>query len=140
VNPGRELDALIAEKVMGLEICKCDHEALYRKHMQDLEDRRKDPYQIHHDYGYFSHDSDKKCNICTKLYIPVVNYSTNIATAWEVVEKLGNIEIRTYFKCEPKMVEVLLPVRKDKPLLFTVGKTAPHAICLAALKAVGVEI
>lgn len=120
MNPGRDLDALVAEKVMGWSELKT---GLIVETGWDL-------------YGKDSTgDGD--------FLVP--EYSTDIAAAWDITEKMRHI------KC-----------KQDKFATFTVmqteegywagytwhevsyddasGHTAPHAICLAALKAVGVEV
>jgi hypothetical protein len=76
-------------------------------------------------------------------------YSTDIAAAWEVVEKLKTL--RDDLKIElssgsehPNEWEVAVSWYEQPedgihgPFYFT-APTAPHAICLAALKAVGAE-
>lgn len=116
MKPGRELDALIAEMVMGFE-----------------------PWPVQ--------DPMWECKAFKARYVPYGQaakpceppaYSTDIAAAWKVVEK------------------VLFPSRmfdfeiwntngvRDWGASFNVGcgvvkaagESAPHAICLAALKAV----
>lgn len=100
MNAGRELDALIAEKVMGwyLDSTKEYH----RKHIHSL-----------------GHNA----------LAPVPNFSTDIAAAWEVVEKFqGSFKV---FKPFGGQWEV------ECTNGFSKADTAAHAICLAALKAVG---
>lgn len=99
MKAGRELDALIAEKVMGLktppnERCSCTNsEWLCRKH------------------GTFP------------------RYSTSIADAWEVVEKLGDKDFRVEKDYDFEFWICILGNRRREVR----GTTAPHAICLAAL-------
>lgn len=73
LKPGRELDALIAEKVMGISVsrvCACfNHSGIYETWEND-----KEP-------------------------IPIKNYSTNIADACLVLEMLGLAEIAPYEIC-----------------------------------------
>lgn len=105
MNPGRELDALVAKHVFGLGQHKlpedgpqAEFESIVRRNRYEIED-------------------------CPA-------YSTDIAAAWEVVElmanRTGEFELRFlsgwsagFGKCP-----------SDAP-------SAPHAICLAALRAVG---
>lgn len=105
MKPGQELDALIAEKVMGLKV----------------------------NYEFYT-CSDLCDNYDEMGYIPA--YSTDIASAWEVVEKLlklHSVEFSyVHFNSEWN-VDI-----DDK--IYVAADTAPHAICLAALKAVGVGI
>lgn len=108
----RQLDALIAEHVMGwtkisLEKTISGEEKIYGK----------PPDQQGMD-----------------LVIP--EYSTDIAAAWEVVEKLRSmgkdIELRGHAPYEPDNWQVVV---NDE--FYTEGP-APLAICLAALKAKGI--
>lgn len=75
-----------------------------------------------------------QCMIGAVTFTP----STNIAHAWEVVEKLKtthSIDIWTYEGEEPGyQVDI---TGWDIPYISEHAPTAPHAICLAALKAVG---
>lgn len=111
MNPGRELDALVAEKVMGIAIPE-GADTQYLETCMDL------PY-----------------------------YSTDIAAAWEVVEKLFqsgfDLYLETFKDDEDKpqcRVSFQAIDNQDKGSGPIYADTAPHAICLAALKAVGVEI
>jgi hypothetical protein len=124
LSPGRELDALIAEKVMGLkpkfQVPQLYLNQLYLTQFDTLE--QVEQFRI--TPGFAEQIEPKR-------------YSTDISAAWEVVQKLGNAEIRTYFISEPKFVEVGIYNKSEKEWHYELGETAPHAICLAALKAVG---
>ena len=99
MEAGRELDTLVAEKVMGLNV---------------------DRSMMHNGPSYFDPPA----------------YSTDIAAAWLVVEKLRethDVELRGYQPYEPNNWQVVVDSE-----FYTEG-TAPHAICLAALKAVGAD-
>jgi hypothetical protein len=111
VKEGRELDALVAEKVMGETVFP--------------------------DYGEFNARGVKP-------------YSTDIAAAWQVVEKLGLFsrgfkwrEIETLgalLQHNPRTDRWAVIVRYydgDADVAADNCDTAPHAICLAALKAIG---
>lgn len=70
-------------------------------------------------------------------------YSTDIAVAWLVVEKMisddNEFELTTYFPC----TQLVFWCRFSADMNFDhIGEadTAPHAICLAALKAKGIEV
>lgn len=127
MQPGRELDALVAEKVMG-----------WRK--------------ISHPYPY-SDLTWINSEGATARPGGIPQYSTDIAAAWVVVEHLKNSlngnewtgEFNLFFNgCEyecwwsfsRKTEEGLYETSKEAG----VAETAPHAICLAALGAVGVNI
>lgn len=102
MNAGRELDALVANKVTG-----------------------------------FTPTSTTNCRYD---YPP---YSTDIAAAWEVVEKMGG-EVGSPgdgpYQRKDKWAAFIPCPGKDNGGKWGYGDTAPHAICLAALKAVGVEV
>ena len=107
MKPGRELDALVAEKVMG---CRVQKTTLGLCELGTGEERVYRDARIPH-------------------------YSTDIASVWGVVEKFA----------PEAMVLNRYPtgnfaVRFDHNGHWwsDVCDTAPHAICLAALKAVGV--
>jgi hypothetical protein len=110
LNPGRELDALVAEKVMGRR---------FTRHLCE-------PGTPPHEWV----DSD------------VPEYSTDIAAAWGVVEKLrehfAGVEVMALTKtnANPNYFEAKLWANTWVHS-FAEAPTAPHAICLAALKAVG---
>lgn len=87
----REIDALVAEHVMGLKEVR----------------------------GYTS--------------IPC--YSTDISAAWDVVEKLG-----CYVEYWPGYGASMKSSGRDSPDFLGKAKTAPLAICLAALKLKGIDI
>jgi len=91
MKPGRELDTLVAEKVMGLNHDKLD--------------------------GYPAY------------------YSTDIAAAWEVVEKLIPDCFLTLQWIEGWEVSHFEPGPYGGHMHLAHGDSAPHAICLAALKA-----
>jgi hypothetical protein len=108
------LDALVAVKVMGWT---CDP-----------------------DLGWYSPDG-----YFTGQPFPPL-YSSNIEAAWEVVEKLdllGPKNIRQYgrvcyYLSHPE--DKRWQIGDDRDMSWTVeAETAPHVICLAALKAVGYE-
>lgn len=103
MKAGRELDALIAEKVMDGKRCPNCTDGLP-------------------ECGFHPH------------------YSTDIAAAWEVVGKLKDSHPRFMLM----RYEMTFGARKFESCFDTMPQqpgdlcdTAPHAICLAALKAVG---
>jgi hypothetical protein len=128
VKPSRELDALVAEKVMGLEwaafYTSSAYGAWYSK--TNLGPRTKEKGQLPRP------DFDS---------LPA--YSNDISAAWEVVEKIapacdGEFRLERdesgQWECEIgyHVADACYP-------RIAKGETAPHAICLAALKAVGHE-
>lgn len=119
----REIDALVAEKVMGwMPFPLADGEVME---------------------GYYY-------NGITTWPTPAPNYSTNIADAWQVVEMLSDeyeydhVTISSSNKVWYCDIVKNLPANEDGELDSDVwdhtASTAPMAICLAALKAMGVEI
>jgi len=110
MKAGRELDALVAEKVMGM-----------LKYIQG-------DITIFENEEYLWRDWE------------VPYFSDDIAAAWQVVEKMRekyviNIEI----DCENTWVELWRDSTDEpyKQVADEYGDTAPLAICLAALRAVG---
>jgi hypothetical protein len=108
MSPGRELDALVAEKVMGVSTEIVERGLSYE---------------------------ESKCitvRACSSRFLP--HYSTNIAAAWEVVSEMAD---KGYlYALSPGVCNFCLLGTNT----WTRGEgSAPHAICLAALKAVGHE-
>ena len=122
----RELDALVAEKVMGWTLHKI-------------------PHLVEGQYGYIS--GVIHSYIGNRLIAPW-SPSTDIAAAWQVVEKLRGRE-ETWFEVgsgSPKSnsqwyAQASTFVPGGEWRTFTVRDAiAPRAICLAALKAVGAAL
>lgn len=68
-------------------------------------------------------------------------YSTDISAAWQVVEKLGMVTIENATPHGPWSVGFTAHDCEGEPHWVHVeADTAPLAICLAALKACGVEV
>jgi len=106
----REINWFVAEKVMNW-------------HVWENEDGE---LMVTKGYGCYSH--------CP-------SFSTNIADAWPIVEKL-KIAVIPQAGEPPKNMKYLAEIDR-RPLggyYEAFAETAPLAICLAALKAVGVEV
>lgn len=122
MKAGRELDALIAEKVMGWKVVPGQYKHIVPPNAQ-LERSTFCEY------------------VTSSLSVPAMKlptYSTDIRAAWEIVEKLCPQEDEFQLKRFNK---------KEWDCNFSYfmetscqADTAPHAICLAALKAVGYEV
>lgn len=121
LNPGPELDALIAEKVMGLEPWP----------IQIFSQKAFTAPRLHP--GQFARPCESP------------SYSTDIAAAWKVVEKvdLFGYHVVPGWESYGPVYRTLCKVKgewmisDDRSLGWEVrAPTAPHAICLAALKAV----
>ena len=121
MKPGRELDALVAKKVMGW-------------------DGFSGIIETSPEVGFSTEEIDELVKT-GKLRFRPPEYSTDIAAAWQVVEKMQRenhdfaIHI-TSCRDEDNQWQPHFNISVTRTLL-TGSKTAPHAICLAALKAVG---
>jgi hypothetical protein len=133
MNAGRELDALIAKKVM------------------DWEDNWEKPNGRAFPDMWGTMDFDKNGPIRVPNF-PC--YSDDIASAWEVVEKMrtfsdtlsyafvlqDNSEHRGKGEWLARFDQYEATTDDLTTVEWWSGATAPLAICLAALKAVGVEV
>ncbi len=108
---GKELDALVAEKVMGWK-------KLFKKDYPDSGDWRGLEWMWREREGFMYSEAQS-----TKPY------STNIAAAWEVVEKLRDDNF--------KIQEHGTHWKVHFGAAWRGAETVPHAICLVALDVVG---
>ena len=69
----------------------------------------------------------------------VPSYSTDIAAAWQVVEKLGQMDVECYTNQDGSLF-YNASTGGGFNINFSEAPTAPMSICLAALKAKGVEV
>ena len=132
MEPGRELDALVAERVMG----KPKPTVIPRSDEKFLE--------TWDDWGGAWLARFKGDNEIGQYY--ALPFSTNISKAWEVVEKIdaGSYRWRLASKhCRSGHVwwtatldKYLGAVNGWKEMVYAPGDTAPEAICKAALLAV----
>ena len=116
MNAGRDLDALVAEQVFG---CKIKHDTGF-----NFVQQKRLPTMY--------------CQSAGHEHVNFPMYSTSISAAWEVVEKLMPRDIvlafnQTAKKWYLRYGDCHRNIKTDGPL----ANTAPLAICLAALKAVG---
>lgn len=126
MNASWELDALVAEKVMGLS-----RQVRIKGSTEYVTIYSKNPYF-----------PDGSCDLNDlNFYAAPKNYSTSIAPAWEVVEKLDDcLHLREHGEegiWEAWFCGLGEPENENR---VAHADTAPLAICLAALKAVGVEV
>ncbi len=126
MEAGRTLDALIAEKVMEWNLNR------YVESMQP---------SLLYPKAEFEAGVDDWEQVNSMIKVPkglLPRYSTDIAAAWEVVEKLGllNRYVLNNKAGVWKVLEVCDYDFSDSDCMGE-GLTAPHAICLAALKAIG---
>lgn len=114
MKPGKELDVFVAENVMGLNASSITN----------------DGYSV---------------VVYNGKLLP--SYSTDIAAAWEVVEKMRsdylalrlNRDIGNQNQDDCEWCATFEGNGKETPV-DSWSSTAPHAICLAALKACGVQV
>lgn len=123
MNAGIELDILIAEKIFGLEVVKNKSGSKRGGFYYSVGEPDWDDF-----YGDM------------QLANPVPIYSLDIATAWEVVEKLFELgwdcEVSMYRAEQGPRYRVDVRVIEHQEHGATeFADTAPLAICLAALKA-----
>lgn len=129
-EPGRELDALIAERVMGLTVITTQEET-----------SQFDPagrwvpggeyYEV--DVQWAMPPGQEEPDVDD--YLP--GYSTRIDAAWQVVERFERLgyDVAMHTTNGGEWVCVF---RGALLADATMAPTAPHAICLAALKSAGV--
>lgn len=126
MKAGRELDTLVAEKLMGWELADLSH----------------------HNYGTIVVAGPPGATLSPGS-IPC--YSTDIGATWEVVEKLRadeyEVDIRVCYstphKCAHPWSVYIVESGVDKPFgraSTCHAESAPLAICLAALKVKGIEV
>lgn len=87
--------------------------------------------------GFFRSDCPTNdCTKCGKFYMggPRSNYSTSIADAWLIVEKFKLLRDYLLYEHEEGWI-----IQDHSERKYCEGDTAPHAICLAALKAHGYD-
>lgn len=123
MNAGRELDALVAEKVFGLHRNE-------RGHWYDVSGSSIPCYYA----------DTEPCD--PSSWLP--DYSTSIAAAWEVIERVVSGKVSENLEgfaltVQPGTIGASFSNLHGKGHFQSNGKTAPLAICLAALKAVGVD-
>ena len=145
MQAGRELDALIAEKVMGWKpYFIISYNILYPPGRQGYCDAHPvlfKPFNPDRPYEYDSeHFYDSSQGGLTQPIVPP--YSTQIADAWLVVEKIRKDDP---FGIGPRFAEeiaIMFDANQDDyyaDVYNVLMNLNAEAICLAALKAVGYE-
>lgn len=125
LKAGRDLDAIVGEKVMGLKgvtikCPKCDCTVI-REHWL---------------VGTMTcKDCEYNLDFAGNLNIPI-HYSTDISDAWKIVEKLGLFNKWLFGRHQTADTYVVYNYNDESWERISESKSAPHAICLAALKAV----
>lgn len=115
MNPGRELDKMVAEVVFGSEVEFLNQKAGWRI---DFVAKNKDCndtiYAMEMADGY-----------------RLKNFSTDISAAWDIVEKLGRNGTQWRFSNKAFSNTYWWVYTEDA---VAQGDTLPHAICLAAIQ------
>ena len=171
MNAGRELDALVAEKVMGATLtgpvgadyiegewtvwgAPSGNQRVEPSCLRHCLCENTDKYYADHPDRYRGHSWESK-NVgghYPPCVMVVPRYSTSIAAAWEVVEKLRAMNSTLELYSPGALVNDEMGIHAvewqatfkswEEPWgphgPSVEAQTAPHAICLAALKAVGV--
>ena len=162
---GRELDALVAEQVMGLcsgQLGYVTDDELMEKYRAEVSMEWQTEYGESPPQRYVENEArervgcvtsgdypPKKCMKCKDgPHRRIPDYSTSISAAWVVVEKLSDkweMNLRTVLPGRDYVCELKLVV-KDKCIVDTEhpfehvwsnpSPTAALSICLAAIKAV----
>lgn len=122
MKAGRELDALVAEKVMGCKVLNAKTAA------PDCGCPPSD------EYSNRPHSSNK---LGDDRHLQ--RYTTDMAAAWEIVRHM-NMKCDWLFSVRQRKSgawrAMFFTPDVDGPYFKSIRETMPHAICLAALKAV----
>lgn len=127
--PGPGLDALVAERVMGWE----------RLEGQELLDRLwpdNYPSQNKHQERVWVRRGTDEVMACKECGT-IPSYSTEIAAAWEVVEAVKFYNMAIKWDADGAWLSGIPNPFWGVPVHEGRGDSVPHAICLAALAAVG---
>lgn len=147
MKSGTDLDALVAEKVMGWKWSEAEHR------VADPEgwSTRKILIPLKCEWILSTYNLEPGMN---SVSIPVPRYSTDIAAAWEVVMALHRqghgFCIEQSPSAEKPTVHIvpkekrpncngLIHFIEDMEKISYSCESLPHAICITALKAVGYE-
>lgn len=143
-KPGPELDRLVAEKVMGL-VPGVDFgqwpEHAWKKNADGTIDTCASDYEHHNGpmcerccYSYCEHcqDGPDKGVPCVK---EPPSYSTFVVRAWEVVEKMCALGFVVQINNDEHCTVARIIDKNGDGIASAIEETAPHAICLAALRA-----
>lgn len=127
----RELDALVSENVIGNSLFTEGDDWEYGNFDGFTNQKRC----VH--CGFTNHNGNTYFHECA-----VPHYSTDIHTAWSVVEKLNSMFTNVAVCHDNGWGVRLWNIGSDGAESGSVqasADTAPRAICLAALKALGIE-
>lgn len=137
MKAGRELDALVAEKVMGwikTDESKYDEEGIEMTVMESPQGAMAQAFG----WGF-------ECDF-DDFGPSLPRFSSDVSAAWEVIEHFSETHrgsvVRWFGKNGERYAASFWPLMETDvvPRDHIPAETAPLAICLAALKAVGVEV
>lgn len=117
MNPGRELDALISEKIMGLPVARNSR-------------------------GGWSVGDPDYYDDCGMLILsnPLRGYSTDIAAAWGVLEEISKsnfmVSTRSFMNQPHQSQCLILKTAGENVWIEATGESMAYAICVAALKSI----
>lgn len=136
MNPGRDLDALIAEKVLGWQEVNKNHQWNYRTGR--------------HCYGwpddYYGALPGQPTDVFNADWRLVPKFSTDIADAWKVVKQLRlwllplNDRWMACQELGPVFFDEDVGVVEGHVTHIGIAETEAHAICIAALEVVGISV
>lgn len=131
MKAGRELDALVAEKVMGMTFDVGGGPMGMTRFLSYVDGLLLSRRNENTGVGiFFSIEREKE------LMKKLPHYSTDIAAAWEAVERMRE-HLDITISANQNTCEVRSRDFPDQIIACEQGDTIPHAICLASLKAVG---
>lgn len=135
MNAGRELDALVAEKVIGWKWATFCRVALL---LSPFDFEREVPGKPWMGWTEGAENSVQR-DIEERLegFQSIPHYSTDIAAAWEVVEKMRRDGYGVHVGGRPDAWEISIINAGGLEFSLDDQPTAPLSICLAALQAVG---
>ncbi len=138
LKPGEELDALVATLVMGWK--RLTWAQAFPDNKFQARRTTELTYSWHDDsLKMVAYAREMGCADCYQLP-PVFTPSTSIEAAWEVVEKLLKTGHDVTYDAGPNRdTGVTFHAVRVNDVDLSYAETAPHAICLAALKVVGYD-
>ena len=125
MEAGRELDARIAEQVMGFCLCAFDPKWLLPESGSSV----------------FISDEGWRCMEHKKLVMPskIEPYSMDLAAAWAVVDKLHLLDGAMLGQNRLTHTYFLATMTPGGMVILAEAATAPLAICLVAIEAIQVK-
>lgn len=129
MKPGKELDALVAEHVMGFYVNRFLYTYIHDGKTKECTTWMIDPKR-----------KEEPAQTRQDITINPIPYSTDIAMAWKVADKIRHFsrlyDFEIYAYGDNQFTATFTT---NKEYIAHSDESAPHAICLAALNAVGYE-